>query len=174
MPLDSGKTSLIKSIVQGCEDIVHIDPFMVPMLSAEQFQRRVRNTRNASPTTATQSITEVHASTKPYPSWWSETETSMLLRRKKSVGDTVLERNLCFVDTPGYSSGISRLDAMDKVLLYMEEQVNRALPGGRAEANLISLLSGQGGSQVDLAFYLTSHSKNLSLGSKELSLPSQA
>lgn len=23
------------------------------------------------------------------------------------MGDTVLERNLCFVDTPGYSGGIS-------------------------------------------------------------------
>lgn len=30
-----------------------------------------------------------------------------MLRRRKSLGDSVLERNLCFVDTPGYGNKTS-------------------------------------------------------------------
>lgn len=59
---------------------------------------------------STKGITEVYASTKPYPTWWSEHEDSKVLRRRKSstaATETVLERNICFVDTPGYGSGTS-------------------------------------------------------------------
>lgn len=52
-------------------------------------------------------ITEVYASTRAYPAWWSDLEESRVLRRRKSMGDSVLERNLCFVDTPGYGNQTS-------------------------------------------------------------------
>lgn len=55
----------------------------------------------------TSKITEVFASTKAYPAWWSDLEESRILRRRKSMGDSVLERNLCFVDTPGYGNKTS-------------------------------------------------------------------
>lgn len=55
----------------------------------------------------TTQITEIYASTKAYPSWWSEVDESKVLRRRKSMGDSVLERNLCFVDTPGYGNKTS-------------------------------------------------------------------
>jgi hypothetical protein len=34
-------------------------------------------------------------------------DDSRILKRRKSVGDTVLDRNICFVDTPGYGCGSS-------------------------------------------------------------------
>jgi hypothetical protein len=52
----------------------------------------------------TSQITEIYASTRAYPAWWSDLEESKILRRRKSMGDSVLERNLCFVDTPGYGN----------------------------------------------------------------------
>lgn len=155
----TGKTSLIKSIVQVCEDIVHIDPFTVPVPNKDRFSGSSRRLHTLEANTSTQSITEVHASTKPFPSWWSETETPMLLRDRKSIGNTVLERNLCFVDTPGYSSGLSRLETIDEILRYMNSQIKKSFIAGSGDGDLISLLSGNGGSQVDAVLYLLSHSK---------------
>lgn len=58
---------------------------------------------------ATTHITEVYASTRAYPSWWSELEDGKVLRRRRSsvAGDSVLERNICFVDTPGWGNATS-------------------------------------------------------------------
>jgi hypothetical protein len=66
----------------------------------------------------TTQITEVYASTRAYPAWWSDLEESRILRRRKSLGDSVLERNLCFVDTPGYGNKTS-VRAPDIVCLIL-------------------------------------------------------
>lgn len=100
-----GKTSLIKAIFQTCEDIVHVDELSTSPLSVSQTKRTKR--------TATPHITEVYASTRSYPTWWSEADDGKVLRRRKSMGDSVLERNLCFVDTPGYGNGASVSELMD-------------------------------------------------------------
>lgn len=107
--LDVGKTSLIKAIVQTCEDIVHVDPLSPTAISIPDTRRRSsRSSKKASSDMQTTSqITEVYASTKPYPAWWSDLEDSRILQRRKSLGDSVLERNLCFVDTPGYGNKTS-------------------------------------------------------------------
>ena len=106
-----GKTSFIKSIVQSSPDIVHVDPFTNTPMTVSQTQRRRTSRRSRhepAPVASTSKIVEVFASTRPYPSWWSEAEEVKLLRRRRrSVGDTVLDRNICFVDTPGYRSGAS-------------------------------------------------------------------
>lgn len=102
-----GKTSLIKSIVQVCEDIVHVDP--VPTNTA-LGARHGTSSRRAGDAESTGKISEVYASTRPYPHWWSEIDESKVLRRRKSRGgmdEQVIERNLTFVDTPGYGSGTS-------------------------------------------------------------------
>lgn len=112
-----GKSSLIKAIVQSCEDIVHVDPAAVEV-PAGNGARTISTSITSSYYTlssraegeSTKGITEVYASTKPYPHWWSEHEDSKVLRRRKSstaATETVLERNICFVDTPGYGSGTS-------------------------------------------------------------------
>jgi septin family protein len=111
-----GKTSLIKAIVQSCEHIVHVDPITPSGLLVSSVQTvsagrqkggSRRQSARESSSSGTREITEIYASTKPYPEWWSEVDDLRVLRRRKSLGDAVLDRNICFVDTPGYGSGSS-------------------------------------------------------------------
>ena len=85
---------MIKSIVQTCEDIVHVDP-----LTAHNAPSRHSSRRGGGAEECTKKITEVYASTRPYPHWWNEIDDSKVLRRRKSRGieEQVIERNLCFV-----------------------------------------------------------------------------
>ena len=111
-----GKTSLIKAIVQTCEHIVHVDaitPGELLGLGAgpttaiggnDNIKKKGKEKEGGA--AGTKKITEIYASTKPYPEWWSEVDDLMVLRRRKSLGDAVLDRNVCFVDTPG-CGGIS-------------------------------------------------------------------
>jgi hypothetical protein len=108
-----GKSSLIQAILETSPDIVHYDPpqsassvtssssFIKPSLS-----RRATLESHFLP--PTDNILEIKASTCAYPPWWkSETEREKSARpalgRRESMGE-VLERNICFVDTPGYGS----------------------------------------------------------------------
>ena len=152
----AGKTSLIKAIVQTCEDIVHVDPLSSSQPSINQsLSGNSKNHRESPNTQATQRITEVFASTKPYPSWWANIEDTKALRRRKSLGDTVLERNLCFVDSPGYNNGLSKMEVMKLVLQYIEAEFSKPFSTPTAtEGDIAALLSGSGGSQVDVVFYL--------------------
>lgn len=153
----SGKTSLIKSIVQICEDIVHVDS-LDPPPSVSSLERR-RPSRSHSGPVPTRgmpaAISEFYASTKPYPSWWSDLEDSRVLRRRKSIGEVVLERNLCFVDTGPTS--LSRAGHTDAVLQYMRQQLHRATTAlAGSGVDFQNLLAGNGGSQVDAILYLIS------------------
>ena len=69
--------------------------------------------------------------------------------------DVVLERNLCFVDTPGYSSGMSKMETIESVLQYIEGQLERSFSSS-GEGDAVRLLSGNGGLQVDVVFYMVS------------------
>ncbi|KAK3178741.1 hypothetical protein OEA41_000878 [Lepraria neglecta] len=151
-----GKTSLIKSIVQTCEDIVHVDPLSPNLPTIGKLTSPKSKSKQDKPSVrTTQHITEVFASTKPYPSWWSDIEDTKVFRRRKSMGDTVLERNLCFVDTPGYSNGISRIETIQSILQYIEIQLTKPFAAPTAsEGDIAGLLSGSGGTQVDVIFYL--------------------
>ncbi|GIJ85408.1 hypothetical protein Asppvi_004265 [Aspergillus pseudoviridinutans] len=143
----SGKTSLIKSIVQACEDIVHVDPF--PSLSPSNLSAR------AQAPTAEAVISEIYASTKPYPPWWSDLEDSRVLRRRKSSGDIVLERNLCFVDTA--ANGLSRVGQTDAIVHHIQQQLLRATTAvNSSNTDFENLLAGNGGAQVDAVLYLIS------------------
>lgn len=161
-----GKSSLIKAIVQSCEDIVHVDPAAVE-ISAGNSARTASITSSyytlssRAEGESTRGITEVYASTKPYPHWWSEHEDSKVLRRRKSstaATETVLERNICFVDTPGYGSGTSFAECVEPVVRYVEQQMEKTagiLKMG--DGDLLSLLSGAGTPQVDIVFYVILH-----------------
>ncbi len=95
-------------------------------------------------------ISEISASTRPYPIWWSEIEDSKVLRRRRSMGDAVLDRNLCFVDTR------SREDCTH-ISEHMALQLQKALrPPTTSNNDLAALLSGTGGSQVDVVLYMLS------------------
>ncbi|KAK4937771.1 hypothetical protein LTR10_021648 [Elasticomyces elasticus] len=135
-----GKTSLIKSVVQLCEDIVHVDS-----VSTVSSRTSRHDSRGSSET-----VNEIYASTKPYPAWWSNVEESRILRRRKSMGDSVLERNICFVDT---SDSIK----LDRIIQYAEEQLTNVMTSVNHLTNeFSSLLSGRGSSQVDVILYLIS------------------
>jgi len=105
-----GKTSLIKAIVQICDDIVHVDPLSPTPLSVSETLRKKSKSKSRAGSAdvhSTSQISEVYASTRAYPHWWSDFDDGKVLKRRKSSGDSVLERNLCFVDTPGYCNGTS-------------------------------------------------------------------
>ncbi|CAG8978518.1 hypothetical protein HYALB_00010061 [Hymenoscyphus albidus] len=155
-----GKTSLIKAIVQTCEDIVHVDPISSTPISIPESNRKASRTKSKNGATdlqTTSQITEVYASTRPYPSWWSDLEDSKVLKRRKSLGDSILERNLCFVDTPGYSNktSASAMECIDPVIEYIESHLRKATSLDHMSDNdMISMLGGNGGSQVDLVLYV--------------------
>lgn len=106
---------MIKAIVQICEDIVHVDPVLAEVPAGKtgrttSVTSSFYTLSSRAESERTKKITEVYASTKPYPHWWSEHEHSKVLRKRKSgtsATEAVLERNICFVDTPGYGSGTS-------------------------------------------------------------------
>ncbi|KAL2201494.1 Septin-domain-containing protein [Corynascus similis CBS 632.67] len=165
-----GKTSLIKAIVQSCEHIVHVDPITPSSLSSSAMMMsrssqaaggrhrggsKKQNTKDSS--SGTSQITEIYASTKPYPEWWSEVDDFRVLRRRKSLGDSVLDRNICFVDTPGYGSGSSAMDTITPVSQYVEAHLERILSNSLSDGDLLNMLGGEGGVQVDAVLYLVSN-----------------
>jgi hypothetical protein len=153
LEIGSGKTSLIKSIVQTCDDIVHVDT--IPSVTSLERRRPPRpRSRGTLITTS-----EIYASTKPYPSWWSDLEDSRVLRRRKSIGEIVLERNICFVDTPATS--LSRAGQTDAVVQYLRQQLLRATSAlNDSGVDFQNLLAGNGGSQVDAILYLISNGRS--------------
>lgn len=71
------------------------------------------------------------------------------------MGDTVLERNLCFVDTPGYTNTGYVAEGIGSVVDYVETQINKISSVSNASyGELVNLMSGRGGTQVDLVFYM--------------------
>lgn len=142
--------------MQTCEDIVHVDPLTPNLPSLDQLlSRKANGRREKFNANSTDQITEVYASTRAYPPWWSDIEESKVPRRRKSMGDTVLERNLCFVDTPGYSNSVSPTAGIELVMNYITEQVDKIHSfANMGSGELVSMLSGKGGTQVDVVFYL--------------------
>ena len=135
---------------------MHVDSISpLSSLIESPTSQRGKSKQETSTTKNTERITEIFASTRAYPSWWSEIEEHRVLRRRRSIDDTVLERNLCFVDTPGYSQEVSIDERTDPILQYIEGQLSKTLYNANAtEGELVSLLGGEGGSQVDLILYL--------------------
>ena len=133
-PRDVGKTSLVQSICRSCEDIVHMDS--IPTDGADKSTKR---------------ILVFGASTRPYPSWWTDFETRRMLLRRKSVGEGVLERNITFIDTPGLDSAKS----VQEVLCHFKSSLARTAAMERMnDIELISMLSGEGGVHIDAVLYL--------------------
>lgn len=159
-----GKTSLIKSIVQASEDIVHVDPISTgsSQSMARSNSSSYFSANNRSGNDSTKTISEIYASTRPYPHWWSELDDSKVLRRRKPKHvseEQILERNLCFVDTPGYGSGTSFLECIEPVVGYVEAQMERtrSIVNSGSDGELLSILSGNGTPQVDIVFYVILH-----------------
>lgn len=73
--------------------------------------------------------------------------------------DTVLERNICFVDTPGYSQGSAEKD-MSMAIDYVESLLYQTSSVTTLEDNdVLGVVSGSGGVLVDVVIYLLPPSK---------------
>lgn len=106
-------------------------------------------------------ISEIHASTKPYPSWWADIEESRILRRRKSNNGVVLERNLCFVDVCTSNQGKPD-EAVQLIIQYMKQQLSGDIGTiSHLGTDLQNILGGKGGCQVDLILYLVSEGLHL-------------
>ena len=71
------------------------------------------------------------------------------------MGETVLDRNLCFVDTPGLNQGMSITESIESVVRYVEAQMSRTyMMDTMSDSEVLSALSGNGGLQVDLVLYM--------------------
>ncbi|KAK3990577.1 hypothetical protein QBC44DRAFT_380472 [Cladorrhinum sp. PSN332] len=148
-----GKTSLIKAIVQSCEHIVHVDSIASDGLGmgASTFSVKKGKERDS----GTKQITEIYASTKPYPEWWSEVDDLMVLKRRKNLGDAVLDRNVCFVDTPG--CGVSAMETITPVTDYIQAHLSRISSNELGDGDLLNMLGGEGGVQVDVVLYMVTN-----------------
>ncbi len=70
-----------------------------------------------------------------------------------------MERNVCFVDTPGHSSGLSMMETIESVLHYVEVQLSKeTFSASIGKSELVNMLSGKGGAQVDVALYMIAQS----------------
>lgn len=177
-----GKTALIKAIVQTSDAIVHVDPIsptpQVTILGQRSSSRSNKKPKSSKNSSVANPISEIYASTKPYPEWWSDLDDFRLLKRKKSLGgDTgILDRNICFIDTPGYSDGSSvslgpflsaiteiltimqSMDTITPVIRYVESHFEKVQANTSTDPDLLSMLGGDGGNQVDAVLYLIQNS----------------
>ena len=140
-----GKTSLIQSICRVCEDVVHMDPI------TGHIRDHPEPVRSTTANGETKQIVEIGASTREYPPWWTDFETRRQLLRRKSIGEGVLERNLTFVDTPGFHDGCHVSEVLQHFKALMARIGNMEK---MHDIELISMLSGEGGVQVDAVLYV--------------------
>ncbi|KAF5528046.1 Poly(A) polymerase pla1 [Colletotrichum aenigma] len=153
-----GKTSLIRAITQSCPHVVHVDP-TVPIAMASTGLLPT-NTLPYDPPMAQGScrITKTLASTKPYPQWWREPTSISSLSGSDTAGDMVLDRNVCFVDTPGYQETCRPSDTVEQVSHYVESHLHKCRLDDLNDSNVLRTISGGGGLLVDAVLYMISSS----------------
>lgn len=141
-----GKTSLIKSMCRTCEDVVHVDS--MPSNVQHMPPGVICDDR---PCTGHPKFEEIGASTRPYPAWWTDFQSRRMLLERKSVGEGVLERNITFIDTPGFRDDID----VQQMLTYFKTSLSRMTTMGKmGDSELVGMLSGEGGLQIDAVIYL--------------------
>lgn len=146
--------------MQACEDIVHVDPLPTPQSTSQPRASRSKSRARKSAYAGTTRVTEIHASTKPYPHWWTDLDDSRAPKKRKGSSDNVLERNICFVDTPGYLPGPTEADDIGTVVNYVESLFYQTSSVVSLEdSDALGLVSGNGGVLVDVVIYLLSPGK---------------
>jgi hypothetical protein len=153
--LATGKSSLIRAIVQQCEDIVHVDPLTVHSIS-DKNKRSGKEKDGSKPAVPAPRVLEIMASTKAYPTWWTDMDESRILRRRKSYGETILERNLCFIDPIGYTD-----EQRDSLIEYIEEAFwHIDTIEELTDLERINMVSGKGTNLVDVVLFIFSDCKS--------------
>lgn len=145
---------MIRAIVQQCEDIVQVDP--LTLRSITENTRRSAKGKDGNKATATgPRVLEILASTKAYPTWWTDMDESRVLRRRKSISETVLERNICFIDTIGQIN-----EQRYSLVEYIEEafwHINATEE--HTDLERLNMVSGKGTNLVDVVLFIFSGCK---------------
>ncbi|KAF2161755.1 hypothetical protein M409DRAFT_69560 [Zasmidium cellare ATCC 36951] len=142
-PKGVGKSSFINSVLRSSEHIVHVDPAVVGPSTHPSYNGDDDNCRPV--------FSELHASTRPLPSWWTDFESRRMLHRRKSIGEGALDRNLTFIDTRGLDDDRD----IQRLLEYVKSDMQRtARLDSMGDSELVNLLSGDGGAQIDAIIYL--------------------
>ncbi|KAL1311725.1 hypothetical protein AAFC00_001822 [Neodothiora populina] len=142
-----GKTNFIRSVIRACPDIVHVDHSVDS--SARSSQNWLLDVRShGEDYVPTSAISEINASTKPYPQW-----------KRRSIGGAALERNICIVDTPGCEMNTNNHDTahstVPDIFDYLQSCLRRNTNLGHSDdPELLDTLSGGGGAQVDAIIYI--------------------
>ncbi|KZL67397.1 heat shock protein [Colletotrichum tofieldiae] len=148
-----GKTTLIRAIGQYCPHIVHVDPTM-PVAMASTGLLPANTLPNDPPIVqGTFQITETFASTKPYPPWWKESVQASPISSTGSADDTILDRNVCLVDTPGYQETCRPADTVGQVAQYVESHFQKNRLDGLEDPDVLKTVGGSGGLLVDAVLY---------------------
>jgi len=137
-----------------CPDIVHVDALSSPSLSMTRTNTRTSTSSHNTDLLrdSTTEITEIPVSTRAYPTWWAELDDSSTLRRRRSLNETILERNLCFIDTPGLEGSDH---ALQSIVQHVEGLLYRCQSfESFSDGELLNILSGNGGVQVDVVLYM--------------------
>ena len=123
-------------------------------------------------------MSEIHASTKPYPAWWTDGGSKRASVTSGESASAILERNICFVDSPGVYSHDSvgypsqhleveltlqphSTSPLDAISTYLTEHISASAIDSLEDLSLLKMLEAGGGSLVDAVFYLISPSGKL-------------
>jgi hypothetical protein len=116
--------------------------------------------------------TETYASSRPQPWWRSDSELTVTTRKRLSATGDVLDRNVCFVESPGHQHGTSvrntttnchcRMLIMSqgpwRDLHYVESHLTSLMNKPMADLDLFNLVNSGGEPVVDTLLYLIPHS----------------
>lgn len=131
-PKGVGKSSFINSVLRSSEHIVHVDPAIIGP-GRGSFNTAGHDGHDP------RFFTEILASTRPLPAWWTDFESRRMLHRRKSIGEGALDRNLTFIDTPGLETDRDT----QQLLEYVKTDLQRITHlDSLADNELVNLLSG--------------------------------
>ncbi|SPO02718.1 uncharacterized protein DNG_05393 [Cephalotrichum gorgonifer] len=148
----AGKSSLIRAILQCCEHIVHVEP------KKDVPGTRLNNSRHdtTEKLVPESQISEIHASTMPRPPWWTPCDEGSAESKDPTFVDTVLDPNICFVDTPGHENPTMLPQVISLAREYIESHLRPHLSSSVADSDMLRMLGGNGGSLVTGVLYLIS------------------
>lgn len=157
-----GSTSLIQNILRCSEHVVHVDHIAEQssfntkdsdlLSTSDGTDRLDHQTQTDEP--APYHFAEVLASTRMVPSWRSSnphSEHRRTFRKKSSVSEGSLDRNLTFIEAPALNSDDAIKAVLDHVLACLQRSAHLE---SMTDSEIISMMSGDGSCHVTAVIYL--------------------
>ncbi|CAH0041604.1 unnamed protein product [Clonostachys solani] len=124
-----GKASLVQSIAQCCQHIVHVDNAISPRPD---------------------SMNELYASTRSLPWWRTSMDSASTAGQRRYSTSEILDRNVCFVVRSGYQPHYPETGEVN----YVDSQLSPLLEKPIGDTDLEYLLSSGGEGIVDVVLYM--------------------